>query len=62
MLKPFDVFKVEGKDVLWIGSTDTMEEARSKAKQQKESDPHCDYCVLDQQTGVIVRIPWKELD
>ena len=39
MLKPFDVFKVEGKDVLWIGSTDTMEEARSKAKQQKESDP-----------------------
>ena len=57
-----DLFKIRNDgEPVWLGPVESIEEGRMKAKLQYASDPNCDFCVLDQNTGKIVDFPRKEL-
>ena len=60
MPQRYDLFKIErGGDPLWLGATDSVDEAKEQAKQH--SDSECDFCVMDQQTGERIGIARSEL-
>jgi hypothetical protein len=58
MTTPFDIFKVEaGGSVLWLGSADSIEDARTRV-QEIGAGSAVDYLIVNQETGakLIVRL------
>jgi hypothetical protein len=57
MTVPFDIFRLETGGVLWLGSVESLENAKARV-QEFGSRPAIDYLILNQQTGAkrIVRL------
>ena len=62
MWKPFDIFKIDSTgECVWVGEAADLEEATTKAKEALAADPHCDFCVIDQQTGTIENVQLSDV-
>jgi hypothetical protein len=54
MTERFDLFKVDHKGVLWVGTAQSLEDARNKARKHCQE---CDFQVVDQATGEMIDLP-----
>ena len=62
MVAGFDLFKIDSVGrPLWLGPVESLEDARRKARAALETDPTCDFCVLNHRTGTRQTIPRSEL-
>jgi hypothetical protein len=46
----FNIFRVEPEGPVWVGATDTLEQAKEVTKSQI-TDSKCEFCIIDQLTG-----------
>lgn len=54
----FDIFQLEDSGVLWLGSADTIEDAKEQVRQMAARVPGR-YMLFDQKTGtkVVIELP-----
>ena len=58
MIERFDLFKVDNDGVLWVGTAESLEDAKNQAKKHSQQ---CDFRVVDQTTGELRDLPRSRL-
>jgi hypothetical protein len=55
IIPPYDIFEILNNGVRWIEAVDTLDTARARVAELKETKP-AEYLIVNQRTGITIRV------